>query len=95
MNYKKIYYRFCEYFKNSTPEERLRNRNSLDIRLNKNIDIYTEKHHVVPKHDGGSDSDDNLIVVLPEEHLFIHTVRYKAYGNRSDFLSVRYMINGY
>lgn len=29
---------------------------------------YTEKHHIVPKCLGGSDDEDNLVVLTPEEH---------------------------
>ena len=35
-----------------------------------------------------------MVYLLPEEHLFIHKLRYKAFNKREDMLSVRYIING-
>ena len=56
-----------------------------------NPDEYTESHHIVPKHDGGEDSDDNLIVVTYRQHRILHKVRYKAYKQKGDFLAYNLM----
>lgn len=93
MNYTKLYNRYIEYFKTTTPIERLIIRNSSDTRILKNI-LYTENHHILPRSLGGSDSIKNLVILLPEEHLFIHKLRYKAFNNREDMLAVRYILNG-
>lgn len=94
MNYENIYLIFCEHFKKTTPLERLQARDPLDVRLSKNK-LYTERHHILPKSLGGTNDKYNLITVLPEEHLFLHQVRYKAYNDRQDFLAVRLIINGF
>lgn len=93
MDYLKIYYKFVDYTKNTSPRERLYNRNKKDFRINKKV-IYTEKHHIVAKHEGGSDEEYNLIRLLPEEHLFIHSLRYKIFNHREDMLAVRFILNG-
>lgn len=56
-----------------------------------NPDEYTESHHIVPKHDGGEDSDENLIVVTYRQHRILHKVRYKAYKQKGDFLAYNLM----
>jgi len=58
-------------------------------------EVYKEVHHITPKHSGGDNSGENLVVVLPEEHLFLHQLRYKAYNHRGDMLAVRFIINGF
>lgn len=93
MNYKKIYYQFMNYCKETTPLERLLKRNKNDFRKD-NENIYTESHHIVPRHAGGTDDDDNLVNLLPEEHYFAHLLRWKAYNSRKDFLAVRFIVNG-
>lgn len=93
MNYTIIHDKFIDYCKNTTIKERLSKRNADDFRLNKEY-IYTEHHHILPKSQGGSDDDSNLVELLPEEHLFIHKLRYKAFCNRTDMLSVRFILNG-
>lgn len=42
---------------------------------------------------GGSDDISNLVSLLPEEHLFAHKLRYKAYNDRVDMLAVRFIVN--
>lgn len=92
MDYKKIHEQFILYFKSTTPIERILKRDPNDFRLLLKY-IYTEKHHVLPKSLGGNNDSENLVVVLPEEHLFLHILRYKAFGFRQDFLAIRYIIN--
>lgn len=94
MDYERIHKELVEYCKTTTPRERLFRRNKSDPRL---VDpyIYTEIHHIIPKHNSGDDSSENLVKLLPEEHYLIHLLRYKWLGNRFDFLACRFMINGY
>lgn len=94
MDYKKIHDDLIDYCKKTSAKERLIKRNKLDPRLNDEY-IYTEKHHIIPKHVGGNDSFSNLVVLLPEEHYMIHLLRYKWEKHRYDFLACRFMINGY
>lgn len=93
MNYNKIYYTFIDYVKNTSYIERLIKRNKLDNRLVK-LDVYTEIHHIIPTSLGGTNDINNLITLLPEEHLFIHKLRYKAFKHREDMLAVRFILNG-
>ena len=94
MNYKKIYETFIFKCQNTTIRERLYNRNCEDFRLNHDY-IYTEKHHILPVKCGGDNSKNNLVELLPEEHLFAHLIRYKAFNDRVDFIAIRYMLNSF
>jgi hypothetical protein len=94
MNYKKIHDQFIAYFKTTNPRARLKKRNSNDSRL-MNKTIYQEVHHIIPRSLGGSDELNNLVEVLPEEHIFLHMLRYKIYRKREDMLAVRLTLNGY
>lgn len=96
MNYIKLHQSFIQYFLKTSPKERLISRDKTDKRLlNGNDFIYTERHHITPRSLGGLDVDSNLIELLPEEHLFVHELRYKAFNKREDMLAVRFCINGY
>lgn len=92
MDYKKIYDEFIKYCKNTTIRERLQKRSPNDSRLSKK-NIYTEAHHIVPRHAGGGNTLSNLVELLPEEHLFAHKLRYKGYKQRGDMLAVRVFVN--
>jgi len=92
MNYKKIYDKFLDYFKNTSPRQRLEKRNPKDGRLKE--ELYTELHHILPKSLGGSNDMKNLVRLLPEEHFFIHQLRFKVYKERCDFIAVKLIING-
>lgn len=94
MKYTKIHDRFIKYFRETKLRDRLERRDSKDERLDKDY-IYTEVHHILPRSLDGDNSDNNLVELLPEEHLFIHKLRYKSYNCREDMLAVRFMINGF
>ena len=40
---------------------------------------YTERHHVIPKCLGGTDDNDNLVALTPEEHYLAHQLLVKLY----------------
>jgi len=40
-------------------------------------EIYVEKHHIIPKSLGGSDSIDNLVRLTAREHFICHWLLYK------------------
>jgi len=42
---------------------------------------YTEKHHIIPKCLGGSDDLSNIAVLTPEEHFLAHQLLVKIYPN--------------
>lgn len=43
------------------------------------------KHHIIPKHMGGSDDPSNLIELTIEEHAEAHKVLYEQYGKIQDY----------
>jgi len=54
-------------------------------------DLYTEVHHVVPRHAGGTDEPENLVLLLYEDHIKAHLIRWVVYGDQKDFLAFRWM----
>lgn len=42
------------------------------------------KHHIQPKHAGGSDAPENLVLLHPIDHAIAHLVRYKMFGDVRD-----------
>lgn len=47
---------------------------------------YTEKHHIMPKSLGGSNSKDNLVDLTPKEHYIAHMLLYKIHKGTSSEL---------
>ena len=45
------------------------------------------KHHIIPKHMGGSDDSSNLIELTVEEHAEAHRLLYEKHGNWQDYLA--------
>jgi hypothetical protein len=45
------------------------------------------KHHIIPKHIGGTDDPSNLIELSVEEHAEAHHVLYKESGRWQDYLA--------
>ena len=43
------------------------------------------KHHIIPKHMGGTDEPENLIELTIEEHAEAHRILYEKYGKIEDF----------
>lgn len=58
MNYKKNYYDYIDYVKT--------------LNRSKNDSVYYEKHHIIPKSLGGTDSKDNLVLLTAREHYLAH-----------------------
>lgn len=47
--------------------------------LNREIDGYTENHHIIPRCMGGTDDDSNLIRLTSKEHFIAHHLLWKEY----------------
>lgn len=94
MDYIKLYYTLCTYCKETPIKERISRRDPSDVRLTNTV-IYVENHHIIPRHAGGTNDSVNMVKLLPEEHYIAHLIRWYAYNDRNDFLSIRFMINGY
>ena len=47
--------------------------------------IMKHKHHIIPKHDGGTDDPSNLIEVSVEEHAELHFDLYLTNGKLQDW----------
>lgn len=59
---------------------------------NRKIQGYKEKHHVIPRCMGGSDSKENLVDLLPEEHYIAHQLLVKMYPEHPGLLSAAMMM---
>ena len=42
------------------------------------------KHHILPRHLGGSDDPSNIVLLHPYDHAIAHFVRWKIYKTRGD-----------
>lgn len=45
------------------------------------------KHHIIPRHMGGSDDPSNIIELTIEEHANAHKQLYEQYGHKEDYLA--------
>ena len=45
------------------------------------------KHHIIPKHAGGTDDPSNLVLLTVEDHAIAHKVLYGLYGRWQDKLA--------
>lgn len=45
------------------------------------------KHHIIPKHAGGTDDPSNIIELTVEEHAEAHRLLYEQYGRHQDWLA--------
>ena len=50
------------------------------------IKIY-HKHHIIPKHMGGTDDPSNLVTLTIEEHAEAHRILFEKYGRWEDELA--------
>jgi hypothetical protein len=68
--YHKIYYTLCESRK----------------KAKKDYKPFSglHKHHILPKHSGGNDGDENLTFLTIREHIIAHFLLWKMYKNPND-----------
>lgn len=75
MNYETLYFKFVEHWKIQQISE----------------GVYTEKHHITPKHMGGGDEKENLVRLTYRQHVFAHRLLWKAYKKACDLMAWRMM----
>jgi hypothetical protein len=47
------------------------------------------KHHIIPKHSGGSEEDSNFTYLTVHEHIIAHFLLWKIYKNPNDLRSMK------
>lgn len=45
------------------------------------------KHHIIPKHAGGTDDPENLVELTVEDHAEAHRLLYEQYGRWQDYVA--------
>lgn len=55
--------------------------------------VYLEKHHVVPKHAGGTNKAENIIHVSVQEHIALHFYQFLAYNEIGDKVAYEMRVN--
>lgn len=68
-------------------------RESINTSATRRGAFMKHKHHIIPRHMGGSDDPSNLIEVTVEEHARAHLKLYEEYGKKED-LCAYYMLSG-
>ena len=66
--------------------------NLINRSKNRNIDGYKERHHIIPKCMGGTDSEDNLVDLTPEEHYVAHQLLIKIYPKNKKLINAAVMM---
>lgn len=61
--------------------------------LKQDSSYYTEKHHIVPKHAGGSDDPSNLVDLGYNDHVIAHWIRWVVVHDECDYGAFQLMIN--
>lgn len=57
---------------------------------------YVEHHHVIPKCMGGTDDNENLVALYPEEHFVAHVLLVKMFPNSQSLIAaVQLMTKGH
>ena len=55
-------------------------------------DLYTERHHIVPRCLGGTDEQDNLVALTPEEHYVAHQLLIKIHPDNKSLVYAAIMM---
>ena len=61
--------------------------NGLNCNRNKK-ENYFEEHHITPKSLGGSNSNDNLVLLTAKEHYICHLLLVKIYYNTENYIKM-------
>lgn len=60
-------------------------------RLDNPVEGYVERHHIVPRSEGGTDNDDNIVALTAREHYICHLLLAKIYNDCKMFSAVVFM----
>lgn len=76
MNYEKNYYDYCAFVKTLSRKKvkRVLNYGSENPEY-----VYYEKHHIKPRSLGGTDEEENLVLLTAREHFLAHYLLCKIY----------------
>lgn len=58
----------------------------------RNLTGYLETHHIIPRCMGGTDDDDNLVKLTPEEHYIVHQLLIKIHDNNPALVYAAHMM---
>ena len=58
-------------------------------------DGYVERHHIIPKSEGGSDEPDNLVNLTAREHYIAHKLLAKIYDDTKMWNAFTMMVWGH
>lgn len=56
-------------------------------------DIYSERHHIIPKCLGGNNSKTNIVRLLPKEHYIAHLLLFNLYPNNQSLAYAFWMMS--
>lgn len=51
-----------------------------------------EKHHIMPRFDGGTDAPENIVLLTVKEHVIAHWLRWKVLGKYQDYSAFLFRI---
>ncbi len=71
---------------------RLQSPYTLTLRESISMSIYTHKHHIIPRHMGGTDDPSNLVVLSIEDHAQAHLDLYEQHGLMQDLVAHRMLL---
>ncbi|MNF70690.1 NUMOD3 motif (2 copies) [compost metagenome] len=80
MNYKKIYDALVE-------KAKVRGLDKTEI------EGYFEKHHILPRCQGGTDDQENLVLLTAREHYIAHILLWKIYPSDSNLFHAAWMMS--
>jgi len=60
---------------------------------NRNLEEYTEKHHIIPRCMGGTDGGENLVDLTPEEHYVAHQLLVKMHPDNGSLIYAANMMS--
>lgn len=65
----------------------------IDRARNRVITGYAERHHIIPRCLGGSNEQDNIVRLLPEEHYLIHLLLVKMHPGHAGLVSAAFLMS--